>query len=123
MLGENGVFGKLDSDKSYSTVLEFHGVNQHCVLNRCLHTEAGLSIDHLMKPLIRGLQELALCLLEEWQLILVSSVCGHLIEQTTTPSPRFYRVRGFTEQRTDGALGTHYPTSLEASAGNSVYLR
>lgn len=64
-----------------------------------------------MDHLIRGLQELVLCLLEERQLILVSSVCGHLIEQTTTPSLRFYRVHGI-KQRADGGTGhtlVHFP--------------
>lgn len=85
------MFGSLIQTRGRALLLlEFLGVNQHYVLNRCLYTETGLSVDQLMKPLIRGLQELALYFLEEQRLILlVSSVCDQLTEKNTKPSPRF----------------------------------
>lgn len=69
-----------------------------------------VSIDHLMNPLIRGLQDLALYSREEQQFLPVSSV--HLLGSTG------YKLK----QRMDGNSGHTLATSLRASAENCVHL-
>lgn len=69
-----------------------------------------VSIDHLMNPLTRGLQDLALYFLEEQQLLPVGSV--HLHGSTR------YKLK----QRIDGNSGHTLATSLGNSAGNCVHL-
>lgn len=87
-------------------------------LNRCLHRDRVISqSSDETYDMIRGLQAPALDFLEEQQLILVSSVRGHLIDQTTKPSPRLYRLHGKAEDDRWWLWAPSSPPSSEPQLG------